>query len=153
MLAICYMRFVRIKGCINENKNKNKKETSKWRKIKGTGNKKENIFVSKNCAWNMHGKRKKGFWTSLLTSSWSFCFSLEITSYSCFSASYKRSSCLAFHLARLFWNQTAICLGWSPSSLESFIFLSESNLISSWKLLSKESNWSLVNRFFFSWLL
>lgn len=83
------------------------------------------------------------------TSSCNICFSLETTSYSCLSESYNCSSCFAFHRARRFWNQTAIWRGCRPSSLDSFTFLSESNLISSWKLRSSEANCPLVSLFFF----
>ena len=92
-----------------------------------------------------------------ITSACSFWFWILRTSLSalapsnCFlRASYSFSNCLVFHLALLFWNHMAICLGCNPKALANCTFLSGSSLFANSKLFSRAFNCSKFSLFFFS---
>ena len=100
---------------------------------------------------------RKGTKVALITSACNFWFWALRESLSAFTASncflrtsYSFSSCLVFHLALLFWNHIAICLGWSPKALASCIFLSGSSLFPNSKLFSSAFTCSKLSLFFFS---
>ena len=94
-------------------------------------------------------KKKIYIYIYIYTSSCRIWFCLETTSYSFLSELYDSSRCFTLHRARRFWNQTATWRGCRRSSFDSFTFLSESSLISSWKLCSSEANCSVVSFCFF----
>jgi len=96
---------------------------------------------------NQHERQREGWkWTwvsrrhfSTTTDSWSF-FKLE----------YSSSSFLFFQRARRFWNQTATWRGSSPNSDARRSFLSDSNLCSLPKLVSKRWTCAAVSFLFFA---
>lgn len=77
-------------------------------------------------------------------------FSTTTDSWSFFKWEYSSSSFLFFHRARRFWNQTATCRGSSPSSDAKRSFLSDSNLCSLPKFVSKRWTCWAVSFLFFA---